>query len=224
MCILVYKGPANLVSPHHDGQLAPSIEATPPPQNFEGETIFCNLYPADYDFEILDLPSQDTKDGPVASKLKYKQCDKIHVKSQDAIGLRSHGQLAGISNKIVKIPSVMVFGQWAFGNHQVNFNRYFAKGNGAMVCNGFPIWEPNDINKGLPVTIFRGGYDGKVLGQLRYKECLPTGLGDGHVLAAKIQGSEAGTYIVIGRPSVIVIGKAGESTAIAFEAWTDNGK
>lgn len=221
---LKYKAPMNMVSPHHNDQIPPSIEATPPPRIFSGEFPICNLYPSEYDFEVLQL-EKDAQDGPVLTTLGYKQCDKITMSSYQHVGLRARGQIAAISRKILKIPSVMVFGQWAHGNNQVEFNRYFAKGMGPMVCNGYPLWQDNGngtSNVAQPVQLIRGGYAGHRLSMLRYKECMPTGLQNGEQLAMQIRGQDAGTYTIVGSPSAIVIGKAGHTTSPCFEAWSDN--
>merc|ERR1719235_2619878 len=220
---LGYQAPKKSVSPHHDDKPPPMIEATPAPRIYRGTTVFCNLYPSGYDFEVIRLKSAEAKDGPKITKLGYKQCDKVTLQTLDIVGLRVGGKMSGVSKPIVKIPSVMLFGQWAFGNHQIEFNRYFAAGNGAMLCNGYPVWQSTNV--GEPVTFFRGGYPedkGKKLAVLRYKECVPTALTNGDVVAAQIRGVNAGEYRIMGTPSAIVMGKAGETTGIAFEAWTDN--
>lgn len=216
---LGFKGPSDAISPHHDDQPPPSVEATPAPKIHKGTFVFCNLYPASYEFEVLGLKSAEAKDGPVMTSLSYKQCDKVTMQSLQSVGLRVNGKLAGKSLIIDKTPSVMLFGQWAFGNHQIEFNRYFAKSEGPMLCNGFPMWEKGSKDKGQLVVFFR---DGKRVTSLRYKECFPTSLKNGEVLSAQILGKQAGEYIVTGSPSAIVLGKAGETGAVAFEAWTDN--
>merc|ERR1719316_2396990 len=106
------------------------------------------------------------KDGAPVASLGYKQCDEIELKTGDVIGLRSGAAMAGISKPIFKIPTMMLFGQWAHGNHQVNFNRYFAKSDGAFVCNGFPIWEKDDDNVGQELQLYRGGYGKAELAKL----------------------------------------------------------
>merc|ERR1719311_251006 len=106
------------------------------------------------------------------TKLGYKQCAKVSAQSLQTIGLKAKGTLAAVSKPIYKIPSVMLFGQFAFGNHQVEFNRYYARGSGAYLCNGFPAWE--NVDQGEPVVFYRGGTDNAKfvkLATLRYKEC-----------------------------------------------------
>jgi hypothetical protein len=214
---LGYLAPKNHVSPHHDKQVPPSVEATPAPKLWKGSFVFCNLYPASYEFDVVALSGQNDKTGKKMTKLGYKQCAKVSAQSLQSIGLQAKGVLAGVSKPIYKIPSVMLFGQFAFGNHQVEFNRYYARGSGAYLCNGWPAWE--NVDKGEAVTFYRGGYDGVKLATLRYKDCTPTALKAGDVLAAKIHGQNAGEYHVTGNPLAIVLGKAGTSTSVAFEAW-----
>lgn len=214
---LGFQFPKNHVSPHHDDQVPPSLEATPAPKLWKGSFVFCNLYPASYEFEVLQLQGQSDKSGPKMTKLGYKQCAKVAGQSLQSIGLQAKGKLAAVSKPIDKIPSIMLFGQFAFGNHQVEFNRYFARGSGAYLCNGFPAWE--NVDKGEPVVFYRGGYDGVKLATLRYKDCTPTALKAGDIVAAKIHNENAGSYNVVGNPVAIVLGKAGKSTGVAFEAW-----
>jgi len=217
-----YEAPKNKVSPHHDDQVPPSIEATPAPKLYKGSFVFCNLYPSSYEFDVLALAGQNDKTGKSMAKLGYKQCAKVSAQSLQSIGLQAKGVFAGVSKPIDKIPSVMLFGQFAFGNHQVEFNRYFARGSGAYLCNGFPVWE--DTNNGEPVEFYRGGYDGVKLATLRYKDCTPTALKEGDVVAARIHNEKAGVYNVVGNPLAIVLGKAGASTGVAFEAWQGTGE
>lgn len=216
---LGYQAPKDRVSPHHDDQPPPSIEATAAPRIYKGSFMFCNLYPASYEFEVLALKDQDAKSGTRLTKLGYKQCDRISMQSLQSVGIRVPGkEMSAVSKPIVKIPSVMVFGQWAFGNHQIEFNRYFARGSGAMLCNAYPAWESTEVSE--EVTFYRGGYQGKKLGALRYKECVPTALGNGDDVAAVIRDQQAGELHVLGNPKAIILGKAGQSTAVAFESWT----
>merc|ERR1719235_2941073 len=144
------------------------------------------------------------------AQLGYKECQEISMASYEYVGLRAKGKLAGVSQPLVKTPSVMLFGQFAFGNHQIEFNRYFARGSGAYLCNGWPAWQ--NVDYGEPVTFYRGGYKGKKLATLRYKDCTPTALKAGDVVAAKIHNEKAGLYNVVGKPLAIVLGKAGKST------------
>jgi hypothetical protein len=217
---LGYQAPKTHVSPHHDDKVPPSVEATPAPKLFKGSFVFCNLYAASYEFDVLQLHDQGEKTGPKMTKLGYKQCAKVSAQSLQSIGLQAKGKLAAVSKPIDKIPSIMLFGQFAFGNHQVEFNRYFARGSGAYLCNGFPAWE--NVDKGEPVTFYRGTQgESKLikLATLRYKDCTPTALKAGDVVAAKIHNEFAGSYNVVGSPVAIVLGKAGKSTGVAFEAW-----
>lgn len=218
-----FEASADDVSPHHDDKVPPSIEATPAPRIFKGLTMFCNLYPASFNFDVIVMTKpDDMKNGKPATSLGYKQCDEIELKTGDVIGLRAGGKDSGISKPIIKIPTVMLFGQWAHGNHQVNFNRYFAKSDGPFICNGFPIWEEDDINVGQELQLYRGGYGKAELAKLRYKECTASSLHKDDVLATTIKGEEAGAYTLTGsKTRVIVLGKAGETTALAYEAWTD---
>lgn len=215
---LGFEAPTENFSPHHDDEPPPSVENTPAPRVYEGCFPLCNLYPASYEFEVRAMGA-DGKDGTKITSLGYKQCAVITMKSQERLEVSVDGKKAGVSVPIYKIPSVMVFGQWAFKNNQVDFNRYFAKGQGAMVCNGYPLWKSKDI--GEQVQLLRGGYDGIKLAKLRYKECVPTALKTGDTLAVQVMGKNAGLYQVIGdpEPKAIILGKAGESTALAFEAW-----
>jgi len=217
---MAYEASEEDVSPHHDDKPPPSVEATPAPRIFEGKTIFCNVYPSSFKFEVLKMNSPADKGGEPITALSYKQCDEITLKSGEVIGLRAGGSMAGISKPIFKIPTIMLFGQWAHGNHQVNFNRYFAKSDGPFVCNGFPIWDQDDINKGAEVQLYRQGYNGTKLAKLRYKECVPSSVHAGSRLAAGVNGENAGEYSVLGEPRVIVLGKAGKTTALAYEAWS----
>lgn len=217
ICYLGYEAPKGAVSPHHDEQVPPSIEATPAPRIHSGSVVFCNLYPAQYEFEVMALESTKDKEGPMLTKITYKQCDKIDLKTGQFIGLKAKGVLAAISKPITKIPSVMLFGQSAFGNHQVEFNRYYAQSDGPMLCNGFPVWYTKQV--GQQIEFQR---DGKKITTLKYKDCYPTSLKDGEVVSAWVKGAKMGEYRVIGSPSAVVLGKAGQTTAIAFEAWTDN--
>lgn len=223
---LGYEAPTENFSPHHDDEPPPSIEATPAPRVYQGCFPICNLYPAGYEFEVRALGADGKGEGAKITSLGYKQCAVVTLKSQERISVNVDGKQAGISLPIYKIPSVMVFGQWAFGNHQVDFNRYFAKGQGAMVCNGYPMWESKDKNVGEPLQLLRGGYDGTKLAMLRYKECVPTALTIGDVLAVQVKGNNAGLYKVSGDPApkAIILGKAGETTALAFEAWVGQGE
>jgi len=206
------------VSPHHDDKPPPSIEATPAPRVFEGKTFFCNLYPSSRYFEVLVMSSPADKDGDAVTRLTYKQCDEIALKTGDVIGVRAGGAMSGVSKPILKIPSIMLFGQWAHGNHQVNFNRYYAKSDGPFVCNGFPVWEKEDDNVGAEIQVFRDGET--PLSKLRYKECTPTSVHNGEVISSSIAGKNAGSYTIAGSPRVVVLGKAGETTALAYEAWS----
>jgi len=208
------------------GAVTPTLRHAPPKPSavkrkaWTGSFMFCNLYPADYHFDVLVVPegvNASTYAGPSVADLSYKKCTRLQMTSFESIALRARGVIAGISRPIVKIPSMMLFGQWAFGNHQVEFNRYFAKGDGAFICNGFPMWE--STQKGKKVEVLRGGYKGHTLANLRYKECMPSGVTSGEVLAAKIDGHEAGEYSVHEAPSAVVIGKAGQTTSLSFEAW-----
>lgn len=214
---LGYEAPDGAVSPHHDDKIPPSVEATPAPRIETGSVVFCNVYPAQYEFDVMALDSAEDKKGPVLTKMAYKQCDKIELKTGQFIGLKARGVLAGVSKPITKVPSVMLFGQSAFGNHQVEFNRYYAQSDGPMLCNGFPIWYTKQI--GQMIEFQR---DGKKITTLKYKDCYPTSLKDGEVLSAWVKGTKMGEYRVIGSPSAVVMGKAGQTTSIAFEAWTDN--
>jgi len=211
---LLWEAPEDKLSPHHDDKPPASIEATPEPRIYKGSFMFCNLYAASYSFDILRLKDQTAKDGDSMAKLGYKECQEIEMASYEHVGLKVDGKLAGVSKPIVKPPSIMLFGQSALGNHQVEFNRYFAKGDGPIICNGMPVWEKTE--DGEKIQLFRND---KSLAALRYKECMPTGLKNGDVLQADIKGKFAGKYTVTESPKVIVIGKAGESGAIAFEAW-----
>lgn len=216
---LGFEAPKENFSPHHNEKPPPSVEATPAPRIFKGCFMLCNLYPASYEFDILALPSEtETDKGVKMSRLGYKQCASVTMQSLQAVGVSVNGKISGVSRVIRKIPSVMVFGQWAFGNHQVDFNRYFAKGAGAFVCNAFPLWKSKDDPE--PIQLLRGGYKGVKLALLKYKECVPTALKAGDTLAAQVQGKDAGEYHVAGPVKAIVVGKAGTSSAIAFEAWT----
>jgi len=218
---LGFEAPDGAVSPHHDEKVPPSIEATPAPRIYAGTLVFCNLYPAQYEFEVMALNDEKDKEGPVLTQLTYKQCDKIELQTGQFVGVRAKGSLAGVSKPITKIPSVMLFGQSAFGNHQVEFNRYYAESDGPMLCNAFPMWYTKQI--GEQVVFQR---DGKKITTLRYKDCYPTSLKNGETLSAWRQDKKSwikmGEYKVIGSPSAVVMGKAGQTTAIAFEAWTDN--
>lgn len=211
----VWEASNKSLSPHHDEKPPPSIEATPAPKIYTGSFMFCNLYPAGKSFDIVKLKDATAKDGESMAKLGYKECQEITMDSLEAVGLKIDGKLSGVSKPIDKTPSVMLFGQFALGNHQVDFNRYFAKGDGPIVCNGMPVWESKD--DGEKVQMYR---DGKTLASLRYKECIPTGLQNGEVLKAEIKNKTIGEYKVTESPKVIVFGKAGESGAVAFEAWT----
>jgi hypothetical protein len=212
---LQWEAPKDMkLSPHHDDEPPPSIEATPEPRIYKGSFMFCNLYAASYSFDILRLKDQEAKDGESMAKLGYKECQEIEMASYEHVGLKVDGKLSGISKPIIKTPSIMLFGQFAFGNHQVEFNRYFATGDGPIICNGMPVWEKKD--EGEKIQLFRNQ---KSLAGLRYKECVPTGLKNGDVLQADVKGKFAGDYTVTESPKVIVLGKAGESGAIAFEAW-----
>jgi hypothetical protein len=219
---LGYLAPKSKVSPHHDKKVPPSVEATPPPKLWKGSFVFCNLYPASYEFDVLALSNQEAKTGKKMAKLGYKQCAKVEAQSLQVIGLQAKGVLAAVSKPIDKIPSVMLFGQFAFGNHQIEFNRYFARGSGAYLCNGWPAWQ--NVDYGEPVTFYRGGYKGKKLATLRYKDCTPTALKAGDVVAAKIHDENAGEYQVTGNPLAVILGKAGQSTGVAFEAWQGTGE
>jgi hypothetical protein len=213
---LGFEAPAGAVSPHHDDKVPPSMEATPAPRIYSGSLVFCNLYPATYEFEVMALDTVKDKEGPVLTKLTYKQCDIIELKTGQFVGLKAKNTFAAVSKPIMKIPSVMLFGQSAFGNHQVEFNRYYARSDGPMLCNGFPIWHTKQI--GEPVEFHR---DGKKITTLKYKDCYPTSLKEGEVLTAWVKGKMMGQYSVTGNPSAVVLGKAGQTTAVAFEAWTD---
>jgi len=216
---LGFEAPTENFSPHHDNEPPPSVEATPAPRIFQGCFPICNLYPASYEFEVRAMGADGKGEGAKITSLGYKQCAIVTMKSLERIGVSVDGKMSGVSLPIQKIPSVMVFGQWAFKNNQVDFNRYFAKAQGAMVCNGFPLWKSKDI--GEPAQLLRGGYDGTKIAMIKYKECVPTALKTGDVLAVQIMGKNAGLYNVIGDPApkAIVLGKAGESSALAFEAW-----
>jgi hypothetical protein len=48
---------------------------------------------------------------------------------------------------------------------------------------------------------------------------MPTGLKNGDILKAEIEGKKAGEYKITESPNAIVFGKAGDSGALAFEAW-----
>jgi len=215
ICVLEWEAPKDMkLSPHHDEKPPPSVEATPAPRIYTGSFMFCNLYAASYAFDIVRLKTQDAKDGETMAKLHYKQCQNITMASAEAIGLRAKGKMSAVSKPIVKTPSIMMFGQFAFGNHQIEFNRYYAKGDGPIICNGFPVWESKDL--GEKVVLYRNN---KTLSTLRYKECMPTGLKNGDVLKAEIKGKKAGEYRIGESPNAIVLGKAGDSGALAFEAW-----
>lgn len=216
---LVYEAPKGAVIPTTN-KVPPVTVYKSKVKIFKGSFLFCNLFPADYDFDVLALPEGNVTTGPKLTSISYKQCKFISMQSYQKIGLSVKGKLAGVSRPINKIPSIMVFGQWAFGNHQIEFNRYFAKGDGAYVCNGFPMWAEKDVGK--EVELLRGGYSGHTLARLRYKECVPTGASTGELLAAKVDGQRAGEYKLQGYPSAVVLGKAGQTTAIAFEAWRGN--
>lgn len=214
---LGFEAPDGSVSPHHDDKVPPSVEATPAPRIYIGTTVFCNVYPAQYEFDVMALNDPKDKEGPVLTRLTYKQCDKIELQTGQFVGLKARGTLAGVSKPIVKVPSMMLFGQSAFGNHQVEFNRYYAKSEGPMICNGFPIWYTKQ--QGENIVFAR---DGKKITTLKYKDCYPSSLEHGEVLTAWIKGQKIGEYRVTGQPSAVVMGKAGQTTAVAFEAWTDN--
>jgi len=211
---LLWEASKDILSPHHDEKPPPSVEATPAPRIYTGSFMFCNLYAASYAFDIVRLANQDAKDGETIAKLHYKQCQQITMSSYEAIGVKAKGKISAVSKPIVKTPSIMMFGQFAFGNHQIEFNRYYAKGEGPIICNGFPIWESTDL--GEKVVLYRNG---KTLSTLRYKECMPTGLKNGDVLMAEIKGKKAAEYRIMESPNAIVLGKAGDSGALAFEAW-----
>lgn len=222
ICDLGFEAPPGVVSPHHDDKVPPSLEATPAPRVEEGTLVFCNAYPSAYEFDVLALDSPTDKEGPVLTKLAYKQCDKIDLKTGQHVGLKARGVLAGVSKPIIKIPSVMLFGQSEFKNHQVEFNRYYARSDGPMLCNGFPFWYSKQLGQNIEFQ-----RDGKKITTLRYKDCYPTSLKAGEVLSAWItdnkgKKSKMGQFRVVGTPSAVVLGKAGETTAVAFEAWTDN--
>lgn len=217
ICYLGYEAPKGAVSPHHDDAVPPSVEATPAPRIYSGSVVFCNVYPAQYEFDVMALDSPTDKEGPVLTKMAYKQCDKIVLKTGQFVGLKARGVLAGVSKPITKIPSVMLFGQSAFGNHQVEFNRYYAQSDGPMLCNGFPVWYTKQVGQNIEFQ-----RDGKKITTLKYKDCYPTSLKDGEVLSAYVKGTKMGEYRVIGSPSAVVLGKAGQTTSVAFEAWTDN--
>lgn len=212
---LLWEAPKDALSPHHDDKPPPGIEATPAPRIYTGSFMFCNLYAASYTFDVLRLKDGEAKDGESMAKLKYKECQEIKMASYEHVGLKAKGKLASVSQPIIKTPSIMLFGQFAFGNHQIEFNRYFAKGEGPIICNGMPVWETKD--EGEKVLLYRNE---KTLATLRYKECMPTGLKNGDVLKAEIKGKTAAEYKIQESPKVIVFGKAGESGAVAFEAWT----
>jgi len=214
---LGYEAPEGAVSPHHDDKVPPSFEATPAPRIYSGSVTFCNTYPAQYEFEVMALDAPKDKEGKVLTKLAYKQCDKIVLKTGQFVGLRARDVLAAVSKPITKIPSVMLFGQSAFGNHQAEFNRYYAQSAGPMLCNGFPIWYTKQVGQNIEFQ-----RDGKKITTLKYKDCYPTSLKDGEVLSAWNKGVKMGEYRVIGSPSAVVLGKAGKTTSVAFEAWTDN--
>lgn len=204
---------------HSADEPPPSIKATPPPRAYEGTFVFCNLYPASYDFEVLDMKAMSVaKDAGVIATLGYKQCDQLSMRSTESVGLRAKGQLSGASEPIQKMPSVMTFGQFGKDNANVEFSRFFAAGDGPTVCNGFPVWETEGL--GRPVRLLRGGYHGAPLTDLRYKECMPTGLQSGDVLAATIAGQPAGEYTVSGSPIAIVLGRDENTTTLSFVAWT----
>lgn len=211
---LAWEVPKDALSPHHDDKPPPSFEATPAPRIFTGSFMLCNLYPASYPFDIVRLKDMAAKDGETMAKLGYKECQEITMSSYEHVGLKAKGKLAGVSRPIIKTPSIMLFGQFAFGNHQIEFNRYFAKGDGPIICNGMPVWESKD--NGEKIQLYRNN---KTLASLRYKACMPTGLKNGDVLTAEIKGHKAGEYRVGESPRAIVLGKAGESGALAFEAW-----
>jgi len=214
---LGYEAPVGAVSPHHDDKVPPSFEATPAPRIYKGSLVFCNAYPAQYEFEVMALDDPKEKEGPVLTTLAYKQCDKIVLQTGQFVGLKAKGVLAAVSKPIIKVPSVMLFGQSAFGNHQVEFNRYYAQSDGPMLCNGFPIWYTKQIGQNIEFQ-----RDGKKITTLKYKDCYPTSLKEGEVLSAWVKGTKMGEYRVIGSPSAVVLGKAGKTTSVAFEAWTDN--
>jgi len=211
---LLWEAPKDALSPHHDDKPPPSVEATPAPRIFTGSFMFCNLYASSFTFDVVRLKDMAAKDGETMAKLGYKECQEISMASFEVVGLKAKGKLNAVSKPIDKTPSIMLFGQFAFGNHQIEFNRYFAKGEGPIICNGMPVWEATD--HGEKILLYRNE---KTLASLRYKECMPTGVKDGDVLKAEIKGKKAGEYKVSENPRVIVLGKAGESGAIAFEAW-----
>jgi len=217
ICSLGWEAPEGAVSPHHDDKLPPSVEATPAPRIYKGSVVFCNAYPAQYEFDVMALDSTKDKEGPVLTKLAYKQCDKIPLETGQFVGLKAKGVLAAVSKPIIKVPSVMLFGQSAFGNHQVEFNRYYAQSDGPMLCNGFPVWYTKQVGQNIEFQ-----RDGKKITTLKYKDCYPTSLKEGEVLTAWVKGKMMGQYSVTGNPSAVVLGKAGQTTAVAFEAWTDN--
>jgi len=216
-----YEADEGSVSPHHDDhEDLPSAKATPPMRVYTGKTVFCNLYPAVYNFEVLVMDSPDDQANAPVATLAYKQCDELELKTGQVIGLRVKDKMAGVSHRIDKIPSIMVVGQWAHGNLQVNFNRYFVKSSGPFVCNGFPLWE-KDADVGEEVQVYRGVYKtGAELAPLRYKECTASSLRPGSVVSVMIKGKESGQYTLTERPKVIVLGKAGQTSAVAFEAWS----
>jgi hypothetical protein len=214
ICSPMWEAPEEALSPHHDDKIPPSVEATPAPRIYTGSFMFCNLYAASYSFDVLRLKDVEAKDGESMAKLGYKECQEIEMASFEHVGLKVDGKIAAVSKPIDKTPSIMLFGQFALGNHQIEFNRYFAKGEGPIICNGMPIWEKTD--SGEKVMLYRNE---KSLAELRYKECMPTGLKNGDVLKAEVKGTKVAQYKVSESPRVIVFGKAGETGAVAFEAW-----
>lgn len=210
------------VSPTVDNRTLPSIAATPPPRISMGSFLLCNLYPSKYRFEVLSM-DEGAQDGSVLAKLGYEECDRLTMESDRAVGVRAEGRFAAIAPPLHKIPFMMVFGRWSRDSPEVSFNWYFAQGGGPAICNGFPLWERDRKDVAEPVELFRGGYNGTALAQLRYNQCIATNLNNGDIIAAKIQGHEAAQHTVVTRSAVILLGKVGGSTAVSFEAVSTDG-
>jgi len=226
-----YEAPDSMVSPHHDHQPPPSAESTPKPRVITGTFQVCNLYPSDYTFELFAVEKEGQVDGRNLTALNYEECGRVELTTLQMLGVRVQGRvdqfgqrrkgaLAGISMPIYKIPSMMVFGVAGFNDESVMFEQYFVQGAGAMVCNGFPLWKKED--EAEPIQLIRGDFDaGKKIAKLGYRECTATGLAHGDIASIEVRGKRAGQYHVRDNPAAIVLGKAGQTTAIAFEASGD---